>query len=134
MAQWFKSLKLWLLKFLNVAPTNVALDIHMTEERIKRSALTLHTYHKDEAMVAMTELLRAEQTRLLFSLASFDGTLEKLHKVQGRLEAIGGLLSFIKEAGALSAPEVKTLRQQRQKEATSRVLKFGSNKPQDVVI
>jgi len=133
MAQWFKSMKLWLLHLLGARPTSIDLDMQSTDEKIKRSALVLHTHYRDEAMVAMVELLKAEQTRALYFLSSFDGSADKLHRLQGRLEAITGLIAFIHEAGALQALEVKSLRQKKQDEARTRVLKFGS-KPQDVVI
>lgn len=134
MVQWFNRFKLFLLKLLGVRPVSVSLNILETEAEIQKSALIIHSFAKDEVVDAFRKLLRAQQTRSLFALSSFGGSIETLHKLQGHLQAIEGLLKFIEEAESLSAEEARRLRAMRQSESKGRVLKMGIKQRQDVVI
>lgn len=136
MVQWFKNLKIFILRFLGVKPVSLSLNLEETEKVIQKSALVINAYAKDEAIRAVHDLLRAQQTRSLFALASFSGSLETLHKLQGHLQAIEGLLKFIDEAEKLKAEDIRAIRGRTEKsDSKARVLRMGpSSRRQDVVI
>jgi predicted RecB family endonuclease len=124
MVQWFKTFKLFILRFLGVKPLSVDLAIEETEDKIQKTALVIHAFAKDEAIMAVKTLLKAQQTRALFSLSSFGGSEVKLAKLQGHLEAIEGLLKFVSECEELKPEDIRALRAMKKKDGTTKVLKF----------
>jgi ribosomal protein S2 len=134
MVQWFKKLITFFTILYNKKNKQICLDIQGTEERVRKAALTIHAYSKDEAILAVREVLKAQETRSLYSLAMMKGSLEELHRIQGQLQAIGGLLTFLDDAAAMRAEQVKDLRAKRQDEIKSKILHMGARPKQDTVI
>lgn len=127
MAQWFKRLKLMLLKMLGVKPYSVSLSIEDTEKTIVKASLVLNRYANDEAVIAIVSVLRAQQTRSLYALSSFNGTLEQLQKLQGHLQAIDGLLLYLKDVSEMSAKDLRALAGTQESEKKSKVLNITPN-------
>lgn len=135
MAQWFNRLKLFLLKVLGAKAYSVALSIEDTEKSIVKASLVIHRHANDEAMRAMVSVLRAQQTRSLYALSSFNGTLENLHKLQGHLQAIDGLLLYLKDVSEMSSKDIRSLVSQHEEPKKSKVINLSpGSRRQDTVI
>lgn len=136
MAQWFKKLKLFFLRLLGAKPFSVDLALEDTEKKLTKAALMVHRYYNDEGIQAVVTVLKAEQTRALYALASFNGTIEQLHRLQGRLDSVSGLLSFLKDADELKDADIRKLASTfKEQPKPTKVLNLTpSSRRQDTVI
>ena len=136
MVQWFKRLRIYLLRLLGAQPLSIDLTLDDTERKLTRAAITVHRYYRDEGIQAVVTVLKAEQTRALYSLASFSGGLEQLNRLQGRLDAVSGLLTFLKDADELKDADLRRLVSTFKEEPKSvKVLNLTpSSRRQDTVI
>lgn len=130
MVQWFK---LFFLRLLGAKPYSMPLAIDKVQDTVERQALVIRDYYKDEAIQAVLAVLRAEHVSTLYKLASFKGEPALLYRMQGQIETLQSLITFMEGAGSLTHEQASSLRKKSAKDA-SRVLKFKEAKPRSEAV
>jgi hypothetical protein len=125
MVQWFK---FFILRLLGAKPYSMPLAIEKVQDTVERQALVIRDYYRDEAIQAVMHVLKAEQVATLYKLSTFRGDSAALYRMQGQIETLQNLLSFMEGAGALTNDQASSLRKKSTKDA-SRVLKFKEQRP-----